>query len=119
MLSVYRPKHLTIFWTQLYGVFLMKKLFFILAFVALSFGCATQTYYINGDAQAVPKTQEMQPFFVSGLGQTQEINATEICGGSENVAKVQSKDNFIDILLGVLTSGIYTPRTAIVYCVAQ
>ena len=58
----------------------------------------------------------MQNFFVHGIGQTQEMNAAEVCGGAENVAKVESHMSFLNGFLGLISWGIYTPRQAKVYC---
>ena len=96
------------------------KNFYLLAFVALLLsGCATQTYYVNdnrGGNKTNPEQEISQPFFVSGIAQQRTMDAAEICGGAEKVAKVESKLNFLDGLLGFITLGIYTPRTAMVYC---
>lgn len=78
--------------------------------------CATQSYVINGGGSTEPTNEVMQPFFISGLGQTQEIDAGAVCGGADKVAKVESHVSFINGLLGGLTWGIYTPRQAKVYC---
>ena len=93
----------------------MKKLLCLCAVLILS-SCATQTYYINGGGGSLPDKEKLQPFFVSGIGQEQEMDAARICGGAHKVAKVESKLNFLDGFLGVITWGIYTPRTAKVYC---
>lgn len=96
----------------------MKKIFILAAIIATS-GCATQTFNLQPGASAEPVTDSMQLFFVGGLGQTQETNAAELCGGAANVAKVEAHMTFIDGLLGGLSYGIFTPRHARVYCVAQ
>ena len=58
----------------------------------------------------------MQPFFVSGIGQAQEVNPATVCGGIDKVSKVEVQQSFLDGLLGGLTWGIFTPREAMVYC---
>ncbi|AWB68982.1 lipoprotein bor [Saccharobesus litoralis] len=93
----------------------MKKLAILILSASL-FGCATQTYHINGGAGKEATKEEMQAFFVSGLGQTQEMDAASICGGADKVAKVESHMSFLNGLLGGITWGIYTPRQARVYC---
>ena len=93
-----------------------KSLFAIVVATAIS-GCATQTFEISGgNNSTTPNKETMQPFFISGLGQTQEMNAAEICGGADKVAKVEAHMSFLNGLLGGLTWGIYTPRQAKVYC---
>jgi hypothetical protein len=55
-------------------------------------------------------------FFVQGLGQTQTINAAEVCGGASQVAKVERIQTPLNWFMGLITLGIYTPLTAKVYC---
>jgi hypothetical protein len=93
----------------------MKKLILPLILVATLAACATQTAVINGNTGTVKK-EDMQTFFVSGLGQTQTLDAAAICGGADKVVKVERKTSPINILLGALTSGIFTPYDAKVYC---
>lgn len=94
----------------------MKKLFCLCAMLVLT-GCATQTYYVNDGGGSLPTKKKLQSFFVGGIGQEQAIDASGICGGAEKVAKVESKLNGLDGFLSVVTFGIYTPRTAKVYCI--
>ena len=95
----------------------MKKTLLVTTIVIVMSGCATQTFEITGHSDtATPQKTTMQPFFISGIGQTQTMNAAEICGGAEKVAKVETQLSFWDGLLGGLTYGIYTPRQAMVYC---
>jgi uncharacterized lipoprotein YajG len=90
----------------------------ILTILALT-GCATQTYNINGDTTALPTQEKSQAFFLQGIGQQKHTDAASICGGAENIIKVESEETFINILLRLVTFGIYTPRTARVYCKAS
>lgn len=95
----------------------MKKMIIAAMLSFLMVGCATQTFDMNGRGVSVPDRQKMQTFFISGIGQKQSINAARVCGGVRKVAKVETQLSFVDILLGSVTFGIYTPRTAKVYCV--
>ncbi|SHO55082.1 Bor family protein [Vibrio quintilis] len=79
-------------------------------------GCSAQTFLVNGSNGEVPTSQKSQHFFVYGIGQEQETNAAEVCGGVDKVIKVEAQQTFINGLLGVITFGIYTPRDAKVYC---
>ena len=96
----------------------MKKTFIGLLLIVLLAGCATQRFNIHGsgDDKKEPDVKKMHHFFVSGIGQTKELNAAEICGGADKVAKVEAYITFLDGLLGFVTCGIYTPHTAKVYC---
>ncbi len=82
--------------------------------VALS-ACSTQTALVNGQGGTMVK-QDMQTFFVGGLGQTQSLNAAEICGGSSKVVKVERTTSFLNGVLNMLSNGIYSPQDAKVYC---
>lgn len=95
----------------------MKKILLTsLSFLILS-GCATQTFRIQGGAHDKEATEEeMAIFFIGGIGQRQVVDAGQICGGFDKVAKVETELRFIDGLLSSLTSGLFTPRIARVYC---
>jgi len=93
----------------------MKKIILPLILVATLAACSTQTAYINGQTGQLKK-EDMQTFFVSGLGQTQTIDAAAVCGGANKVVKVERQTSFLNGLLGMLTTGIYTPYDAKVYC---
>lgn len=84
-------------------------------FVLLT-GCASQTFYVNGNTQAAPTLEKNQHFFLSGLGQEDTVDAAQVCEGSDNIVKVEARLSFVNGLLGALTRGIYTPRQVRVYC---
>ena len=93
------------------------KLLTFFVFTFLLGGCATQTYLVNQEAASTkPSFEDRQDFFIAGIGQDETVDAAKICNGSQNVIKVESELTFLDGFLGVLTYGIYTPRTARVYC---
>jgi hypothetical protein len=93
----------------------MKKIIFPLILVATLAACSTQTAHINGQTGRLAK-EDMQTFFVNGLGQTQTIDAAAVCGGANKVVKVERQTSFLNGVLGFLTGGIYTPYDAKVYC---
>ncbi len=94
----------------------MKKLTYLIIYLVLN-GCATQSYFVNsGLSEDKPSLDSKQTFFVGGIGQEDNVDAAKICNGVENIIKVESELTFTDGLLNILTSGIYTPRTARVYC---
>lgn len=95
----------------------MKKfLLTSLSFLVLT-GCATQTFRIQGGSfDKEPTEEEMAIFFVGGIGQKQVIDAAGVCGGYNKIAKVETELRFLDGLLSGLTSGLFTPRVARVYC---
>jgi len=93
----------------------MKRLLPIVAVLALG-GCATQTFTMQAGADVVPTQETTQQFFVSGLGQRKTIDAAAVCGGADKVVQVQVEQRVLDNVLAIVTSGIYTPRGARVYC---
>ena len=94
----------------------MNKIFCLAVVMACCLSaCSTQTAVLNGRTSSSSK-DDMQNFFVSGLGQTQTINPASVCGGAENVMKVETLYSPLNWGLGLLTLGIYSPRDAKVYC---
>lgn len=85
---------------------------------ALMAGCANQRFNVAGELSPTPtaKSEDSQAFFVSGIGQKQTVNAAQVCGGAAKVEGVAVEQSAMDVLLGMVTFGIYTPRTARVYC---
>ncbi|MGR6036074.1 MAG: Bor family protein [Candidatus Nitrosoglobus sp.] len=94
----------------------MRKLFLALSVASLISGCATQTFYVHGGGSSVPNKDTMQVFFYNGIGQEQEINAAQVCGSADKIAKVQVQQTFVNGLLTVITFGFFTPRDARVFC---
>ncbi|MFK3703609.1 Bor protein [Raoultella sp. BIGb0138] len=94
----------------------MKKLMMvILAATAIS-GCAQQTFSVNQGIAVAPQQVTTHHFFVSGIGQSKQIDAAQVCGGADKVVRTEVQQTFVDGLLGFVTLGIYTPRDARVYC---
>lgn len=79
-------------------------------------GCATQTAILKPTQATVATTTESQSFFIGGIGQEKTIDASAACGSAQNVAKVQTTQTGKEVLLSAITFGIYSPRTAQVYC---
>jgi hypothetical protein len=78
--------------------------------------CATQKFIIADKAVSRKADSErFSHFFISGIGQTDRIDASRICKGKE-VSHVEAHWSFVDILLATVTLNIYSPRTASVYC---
>ena len=77
-------------------------------------GCATQTFKIQDGSGT--ENSGRSTFFISGLGQEDVIDAAAICGGANKVISISTHDDAIDIIGGMLSSGIYTPRSYKVTC---
>ena len=93
-----------------------KSLVLAVVTATLLSACATQQFSVSGNAGGSAKMEDSQTFFLSGIGQTQTVDAAKVCGGASKVRAVEVVANPLDLLLGAVTFGIYTPRTAKVYC---
>lgn len=77
-------------------------------------GCNKVTY-VNPSTMPTGKVvEETGHYFILGLAGETEIHAEGYC--PEGVSQVQSRFTFGDMLLTVLTLGIYAPRTYEVSC---
>jgi hypothetical protein len=96
----------------------MKKLIAsaLIGSMLFATGCATQTGLLQKNSQTVPKSSESQAFFLWGIGQEKTTDAAKVCGDAAAVTKVQTVQEPMDIVLSVVTFGLYAPRTAKVYC---
>jgi hypothetical protein len=80
-------------------------------------GCANQRFNVAGDVNgATPKMEDSQSFWVSGIGQQSNVDAAKVCGSADKVVGVDVEQTGGNVLVGLITFGIYTPRTARVYC---
>lgn len=79
-------------------------------------GCARQVHYVNGNTMSGHVHTTDQTFFISGLGQTKTTNAANVCGGASRVVAVETIASPLNVILGIVTFGIYTPRDQTVYC---
>lgn len=96
----------------------MKRTSIVLLVAAVVMtACATVTITPEGQPKtaADPSFQETQSFFLWGLvPASQTIDVVEIC--PDGVRQMQAQTTFVNGLLGGLTFGIYSPRTAKVWC---
>jgi hypothetical protein len=97
----------------------VKNLLIIALSLSLA-GCAASTHYVSNvsvyeDSSSASK-KYWDHFFISGIGQEQEIDAARVCGGADRVAKTTTLLTPANWAAGFFTLGIYTPRTTEVYC---
>jgi uncharacterized lipoprotein YajG len=95
----------------------MKKLLIAMSLSTMITGCATQTFNVNSNPETVPSKEDMQMFFVEGIGQKKVIDSAKVCGGADKVGKVETEVNLINGLISSLSFGVVAPRTARVYCI--
>ena len=93
----------------------MKKIVIFLLFVLVS-SCSTQTLVLNNKASSIPHYASSQLLVFWGIAQQRTIDAANVCGGADKVAKVQTKVDVLGAALAVLTIGTLTFGTAEVYC---
>lgn len=95
----------------------MKTLSITLTPVVVLAGCAQQGFSIKNNVTDSSYSQKQtQHFFVSGVGQGKDVDATSVCCGRDNVDRVEVQQTFLNGFLSFLTLGIYTPREARLYC---
>lgn len=94
----------------------MKKLMTAMVVATALSGCAQQTFEINHGISEKPTQETRQTFFVNGIGQSQTINASRVCGGADKVIRTEVQESGMDVFLRIITIGIYTPKEARVYC---
>lgn len=80
-------------------------------------GCATVTIRPEGGEKVVdkPDYQARKNYFFWGLSGEHTIDVAAVCG-DKGVEQIQSQRTFGDGFLGAITLGIYTPKTAMVWC---
>ncbi len=94
----------------------MKKILVIALLSLTVTGCAQQSFKLNNGVTVNPQETKTAHFFVSGIGQSDAIDAAKVCGGADKVVKTEVQQTFVNGLLDFVTFGIYTPREARVYC---
>lgn len=94
---------------------IMKSFLFLILFLASS--CMTQRFYLTD--KPLPHRDadydRSQHFFVSGLAQENSIDVKHICK-DKGASHIETHLSFFDVLAGLVTRGIYTPKTAKIYC---
>ncbi len=83
--------------------------------------CATQTMSIDSSVKREvpsenPHFSKWSHFFVGGIGQSDFKNAAQMCKENGGVAFVEVKQSFGQVLVNLVTYGIYAPRTMNIYC---
>lgn len=94
----------------------MKQLLLLSLVLCLS-ACSSVSVRTDGQAKSMEPADFHQRYryWFWGLKGHHSINVREVCQGKK-IAQVQTLYTFTDSFLGVITAGIYTPRTARVWC---
>ena len=80
--------------------------------------CQTVTIKPDGGERrysTIPTYEKSQSFFLGGLIGEGTVNVSNVCRGLK-VMQMQTQATFLNQLVGVLTVGIFTPRTVKVWC---
>lgn len=93
----------------------MKKLLLLLAAVAIV-GCANQRFDLKSSDNATVALDQTQTFWVNGIGQSDSVDAAKVCGGANKIANVETQQTGGNVLLAVVTLGIYSPRQVRISC---
>jgi len=95
----------------------MKKITVTLVYLALSFGWAQVTIKREGGDKLTskPTYEESLNYYFWGASHPHHIEIQKVCNGQPAI-QIQSRFDPMDVLLGVITIGIYTPRTAKIWC---
>jgi hypothetical protein len=93
------------------------KVSIILVSLLFFMSCVTnKVYFVERPDMYVPPSKKIsQPFFLYGIGQEQTVNVSDACG-TKKPEWAKTKFTFVDLLLELVTLGIYTPRTVEIYC---
>ena len=95
---------------------MIKKTFFALIICLSMVSCATQQFTAYDGSMGVERKNSMDNFFIGGIGQDVQVNAADLCKGSENIARVERQRTFINFAIGFLTGNIWSPLQSKVYC---
>ena len=81
----------------------MKKMLLATALALLITGCAQQTFTVQNKPAAVAPKRKPSPIISSFLELGEKtVDAAKICGGAENVVKTETRQTFVNGLLGLL-----------------
>ena len=94
----------------------MKKIVSTLALVLIFSSCATQTTLLNDSYGSVIGESGTHDFFIGGIGQKARVNLDEACGKGYVASKTQTVSSPVNIVISIVTLGIYTPRDYKVFC---
>ena len=92
----------------------MKTMIALATCAALATGCFKVTYQNPALMPNGMTVDGRSSFFILGLVGDEVIPAYQMCPGG--VARIQTGASFVDLLLTVVTIGIYTPRSYEIDC---
>jgi hypothetical protein len=95
----------------------MNKIIISLLLGAFLIGCSKVTIRPDGKPATSRSAdyQASEHYFLFTIIGENTVNVTDVCG-DKKVEQMQSRFTFVNQLLGGITFGIYTPKTAKVWC---
>lgn len=95
----------------------MKQIILAVAVLCALSGCMKTRHYVNGNSVAGARAvKDDNDYFISGLAQEKETHAAVVCGDPRRVVATETFQSPLNIILGIITFGIYTPQEHTVYC---
>lgn len=95
----------------------MKQVVWMACCALLLSGCARQTFFVHEGNPGQPTREVHHDFVLVGIGQSEMVDASLACQSDpKKVVRVEMQQSPQDVLMAILTLGIYTPRTVRVYC---
>ncbi|GHA03141.1 hypothetical protein GCM10008090_10130 [Arenicella chitinivorans] len=96
---------------------LLRKITLSVLLTTFITACSTVTIRPNGGDKdnSPPDYLDSKPFYFGGPIGKHKVDVNEACEGSD-VTQMQTVTTSSDWFLSLLTLGIYTPRTAKVWC---
>ena len=88
----------------------------LLGLVFLLSACATQQFDIASTNGEPALFSENQTFWVGGIGQEVQVDGAQACGDAKKVAGVATTQTAANVVLTIVTLGIYSPRHIDITC---
>ncbi|MBN2694138.1 Bor family protein [bacterium] len=96
----------------------MKRGWLVLMLIFMMFVSACKTVTITeGDLEEIttdPTYESSESFFIFGIIGESHVYVNQQC--PKGVFQVQTRMSFVDGLLGLITVGIYSPKTVRLWC---
>jgi hypothetical protein len=95
---------------------MLRRVTALLGLVFLLSACATQQFDIASANGEPALFSENQTFWVGGIGQEVQVDGAQACGEAKKVARVATSQTAGNVVLSIVTLGIYTPRHIDITC---
>ncbi len=95
----------------------MKKIIQLAMVTLLMTACSSVTVRTDGlkETHEPPTFEKRYSYWWWGLRGEYDINVRQVCKG-HGIDQIQAVDTISDSLLQLITAGIYSPRTAKIWC---